>query len=76
MSAAFFCYGVEETACIYAMHLTTADQSEIRRAYLVSVYNSQNKAANTSKKDENAENVCRTNRKDVARTYKILYYVK
>ena len=47
MSAAFFCYGVEETACIYAMHLTTADQSEIRRAYLVSVYNSQNKAANT-----------------------------
>ena len=43
----FFCYGVEENACIYAMHLTTADQSEIRRAYLVSVYNSQNKAANT-----------------------------
>ena len=47
MSAAFFCYGDEENASIYAVHLTTADQSEIRRAYLVSVYNSQNKAANT-----------------------------
>ena len=32
-----FCYGDEENARIYAMHLTTANQSEIRRAYLVSV---------------------------------------
>ena len=32
-----FCYGDEENARIYAVHLTTADQSEIRRAYLVSV---------------------------------------
>ena len=30
-------YGDEENARIYAVHLTTADQSEIRRAYLVSV---------------------------------------
>ena len=34
-----FCYGDEENARIYAMHLTTANQSEIRRAYLVSVVN-------------------------------------
>ncbi len=33
----FFCYGDEENARIYAVHLTTANQSEIRRAYLVSV---------------------------------------
>ena len=33
----FLCYGDEENARIYAVHLTTADQSEIRRAYLVSV---------------------------------------
>ena len=32
-----FCYGDEENARIYAVHLTTSDQSEIRRAYLVSV---------------------------------------
>ena len=32
-----FCYGDEENARIYAVHLTTANQSEIRRAYLVSV---------------------------------------
>ena len=31
---AFFCYGDEENARIYAMHLTTANQSEIRKAYL------------------------------------------
>ena len=34
---ALFCYGDEENARIYAVHLTTANQSEIRRAYLVSV---------------------------------------
>ena len=39
-----FCYGDEENARIYAVHLTAANQREIRRAYLVSVYNSQNKA--------------------------------
>ena len=33
----FFCYGDEENARIYAVHLTTANQSEICRAYLVSV---------------------------------------
>ena len=27
MSAAFFCYGDEENACIYAVHLTVANQS-------------------------------------------------
>ena len=32
-----FCYGDEENACIYAVYLTTANQREIRRAYLVSV---------------------------------------
>ena len=32
-----FCYGDEKNARIYAVHLTTANQSEIRRAYLVSV---------------------------------------
>ena len=32
-----FCYGDEENARIYAVHLTTANQSEIRRAHLVSV---------------------------------------
>ena len=37
-----FCYGDEENARIYAVHLTTANQSEIRRAYLVSVYNEKN----------------------------------
>ena len=31
----FLCYGDEENARIYAVHLTTADQSGIRRAYLV-----------------------------------------
>ena len=30
------CYGDEENAHIYAVHLTTANQSEIRKAYLVS----------------------------------------
>ncbi|MDD6694863.1 MAG: hypothetical protein PUF42_01285 [Firmicutes bacterium] len=29
-------YGDEENARIYAVHLTTANQSEIRRTYLVS----------------------------------------
>ena len=32
----FLCYGDEENARIYAVHLTTANQSEIRRAHLVS----------------------------------------
>ena len=32
----FFCYGDEENARIYAVHLTTANQKEIRRAHLVS----------------------------------------
>ena len=32
-----FLYGDEENARIYVVHLTTANQSEIRRAYLVSV---------------------------------------
>ena len=39
MWAAFFCYGDEENghhACMN-VHLTTANQSEIRKAYLVSV---------------------------------------
>lgn len=40
------------------------------------VYNSQNKAINAQNKDKNAIKICRTKRKDVARTYKILYYVK
>ena len=31
------CYGDEENARIYAVHLTTANQSGIRRTYLVSV---------------------------------------
>ena len=29
-----FCYGDEENARIYAVHLTTANQSVIRKAYL------------------------------------------
>ena len=29
-----FCYGDEKNARIYAVHLTTANQSEIRKAYL------------------------------------------
>ena len=33
----FFCYGDEENARIYAVHLTTANQSKMRRAQLVSV---------------------------------------
>ena len=32
-----FCYGDEENARIYVVHLTTANQSEIRGAYLGSV---------------------------------------
>ena len=32
-----FCYGDEENARIYAVHLTTANQSKMRRAQLVSV---------------------------------------
>ena len=32
-----FCYGDEENARIYAVHLTTANQSKMRRAHLVSV---------------------------------------
>lgn len=34
----FFCYGDEENARIYAVHLTTANQSKMRRAHLVSVF--------------------------------------
>ena len=37
-----FCYGDEENARIYAVHLTTANQSEIRRAHLVSVSKTSN----------------------------------
>jgi hypothetical protein len=40
------------------------------------VYNSQSKAINAQNKDKNAIKICRTKGKDVARTYKILYYVK
>ena len=32
----FVCYGDEENARIYAVHLTTANQSEMRGAHLVS----------------------------------------
>ena len=32
-----FCYSDEENASIYAVHLTTANQSKMRRAHLVSV---------------------------------------
>ena len=32
-----FCYSDEENARIYAVHLTTANQSKMRRAHLVSV---------------------------------------
>ena len=39
-----FCYGDEENARIYAVHLTTANQSEIRRTYLVSVMESFNQS--------------------------------
>ena len=35
--AAFLCYGDEENARIYAVHLTTANQSKMRRAHLVSM---------------------------------------
>ena len=37
-----FCYGDEENARIYAVHLTTANQSEIRRTHLVSVSKTSN----------------------------------
>ena len=33
---AAFCYGDEENARIYAVHLTTANQGKMRRAQLVS----------------------------------------
>ncbi len=33
----FLCYGDDENARIYAVHLTTANQSKMRRAHLVSV---------------------------------------
>ena len=39
---ALFCYGDEENARIYAVHLTTANQSEIRRTHLVSVSKTSN----------------------------------
>ena len=41
-----FCYGDEENARIYAVHLTTANQSEIRRAHLVSVMVTRNRTCN------------------------------
>ena len=44
---ALFCYGDEENARIYAVHLTTADQSGIRRAYLVSVVNKKKQVPTT-----------------------------
>ena len=37
-----FCYGDEENARIYAVHLTTSKQSERRRADLVSVSKTSN----------------------------------
>ena len=37
VTAPFFCYGDEENARIYAVHLTTANQSETRKACFVSV---------------------------------------
>ena len=43
----FLCYGDEENARIYAVHLTTADQSGIRRAYLVSVVNKKKQVPTT-----------------------------
>ena len=33
----FICYGDKENARIYAVHLTTSNQSKMRRAQLVSV---------------------------------------
>ena len=33
----FICYGDKENARIYAVHLTTSNQSKMRRAHLVSV---------------------------------------
>ena len=36
-SQPILCYGDEENARIYAVHLTTANQSVIRSVYLVSV---------------------------------------
>ena len=42
-----FCYGDEENARIYAVHLMTADQSEICRASLVSVVNKKKQVSTT-----------------------------
>ena len=36
-SRGVFCYGDEENTCIYAVHLTTANQSETREACFDSV---------------------------------------
>ena len=47
---AFFCYGDEENARIYAVHLTTANQSKMRRAHLVSVCAGVCKRENTPRK--------------------------
>ncbi len=33
-----FCYGDEKNACIYAVYLTTANQSKMHKVHLVSVY--------------------------------------
>ena len=43
-SQPILCYGDEENARIYAVHLTAANQSEIRRTYLVSVMESFNQS--------------------------------
>ena len=43
-SQPILCYSDEENARIYAVHLTAANQSEIRRTYLVSVMESFNQS--------------------------------
>ena len=47
IGSCLLCYGDEENARIYAVHLTTANQSEIRRAYLVSVVNKKKQPPTT-----------------------------
>ena len=42
-SQPILCYSDEENARIYAVHLTTANQSEMRSAHLVSVWLLQEK---------------------------------
>ena len=51
----FFCYGDEENGMyLYKCHLTTANQSEIRKAYLVSVVAQQQ----SNKKLRTAQRFC------------------